>query len=418
MTQVFNAIATVDRRPFFEKALAYGLQQGIIGQPRLASLLADGPKGMVQIANYFGTAHLRTDLENARERMVNLVSLYLEQISGQDLQLAALSLRDKSFLAHSKGGSDLLKMLHALPDSTLIGGYGVSPDDQKNFLNDATLAAPLSFAEYRKEQAIRQGYQRQLQLASWLARKLGLSQDQLQSVLADSVIRTALLVLFVKEAKLELPGRTGLAKLLEAARKKRAKFDPARLEAFLANAPADFAATMRDEMARFVREVIPALQASSLSVDALLHDETDGGYFVNEDLVEELGEYDRLVAKEWTRITKGEGDDPSVMATIFFFLATGLPASAQALQREAKDVIQRFRNAGFNSVAVLEFIEAHAPHEMRAELRHFWLDDLMPEAEIHLADIDPEMPDSHMERALRYYQKTANAAWKGRGRGY
>lgn len=65
---------------------------------------------------------------------------------------------------------------------------------------------------------------------------------------------------------------------------------------------------------------------------------------------------------------------------------------------------------------MIDFIEAHAPHEMRDDLKDLWLEDLRPEAETHLADLDPEMPDSHMERALRYIQKTCQTSWKGRGR--
>ena len=70
MAHAPSAVATVDGRPFFEKALRFGLQQSILSPSRLDAIQADGPKGIVQIANHFGTAHLRTDLENARERGV------------------------------------------------------------------------------------------------------------------------------------------------------------------------------------------------------------------------------------------------------------------------------------------------------------------------------------------------------------
>lgn len=416
MAHATSAIATVDRRPYLEKALRFGLQEGILSPSRLDSIRQDGPKGIVQIANHFGTAHLRTDLENARERMVNLVSLYLEESSGGDLQLAALALRDKSFLSLSKGGSDLLKMLHAMPDSTLIGAYNALPEDQKNFLNDKTFAAPLTIKQYREERELRAACQRQIGLAGWLGKKLGLSKDDLDSVVADTVIRSALLVLFIKEAALEIPGRTGLAKLLQAARKKTAKLDEARFNAFLANGPEDFQQAARVAMSKFVSTIIPALRASDKSADALLHGEAAGDYFVNESIGEEIGEYDQLVAKEWHRVTKGDGDDSNVVATIFLFVATGFAPKASALQREAKAVIQSFRKSGFNSAAVIDYIDAHAPHEMRDELKNLWHEDLRPEAETHLADIDPEMPDSHMERALRYFQKTCQTSWKGRGR--
>lgn len=416
MAYASNAVATVDGRPYFEKVLAYGLAEGIITPSRLDVILADGPKGIVQIANHFGTAHLRTDLENARERIVNLVSLFLEESSSGDLQMAALALRDKSFLSLSKGGSDLLKMLHAMPDSNLIGGYKAPPEDQKNFLNDKTFASPLSIAQYRAERALRSACQQQITLANWLGKKLGLTPDDLDSVVADTVIRSALLVLFVKEAALEIPGRTGLAKLLQAARKPSAKLDEARLTAFIASGPDDFQAAIRQAMSRFITEIIPELRASGKSADALLHGEAAGDYFVNESVTEEIGEYDQLVAKEWHRVTKGDGDDPNVVATIFLMVATGFAPKASLLQREAKEIIQSFRKSGFNSKAVLDYIDLQAPHEMREDLKELWLADLKPEGEIHLADLDPEMPDSHMERALRYMQTTCQCSWKGRGR--
>jgi hypothetical protein len=201
MSQRSTDVATLDTRPFFVKALRFGLQHDILSPGRLETLLADGPKGIVQIANHFGTAHLRTDLENACERMVNLVSLYLAESTGEDLQRAAVSLRDKTFLSHSKGGSDLLRMLHALPDSTMIGAHAVLPEDQKNFLNDASLASPMTLADYRAERAIRQGHQKKIDLAVWLARKMGVKAAHLQSAQAEWVIRSALLVLFVRGAK-------------------------------------------------------------------------------------------------------------------------------------------------------------------------------------------------------------------------
>jgi len=45
-----------------------------------------------------------------------------------------------------------------------------------------------------------------------------------------------------------------------------------------------------------------------------------------------------------------------------------------------------------------------------------WLDDLLPDAEIHLADNDPQMPDSHMDRALAYFKNNCVGTWKRSGR--
>ena len=76
-------LALYDNRPFFERALRYGVKNGIIGQSRLNDILEDGPMGIVQIAETFGekTANLRPNILAARNRIVNLVSLYLESVS-------------------------------------------------------------------------------------------------------------------------------------------------------------------------------------------------------------------------------------------------------------------------------------------------------------------------------------------------
>ena len=84
-----GGMALFDERPFFEKALAYGVAHGLIDAARIAAMRVEAPKGMVQIARYFGTEYLRPDLEKARERMVQLISLYLQESCQGDLHRAA-----------------------------------------------------------------------------------------------------------------------------------------------------------------------------------------------------------------------------------------------------------------------------------------------------------------------------------------
>jgi hypothetical protein len=105
-----------------------------------------------------------------------------------------------------------------------------------------------------------------------------------------------------------------------------------------------------------------------------------------------------------------------VLATVFLFIATGLPPKASMLLKEAKEVIRIFRTAGFDSSAVINFIEAHAPEATREDLQKTWEDDLRNEAEEQLADRDPNWPDAYMERSLEYLRKTCCAAWKGNRR--
>ena len=99
MASVNNSVAVVDDRPYFEKAVRFGLAQGILTRETMARIEADAPKGIVQIADHFGTAYLRTDLESAVARMSNLISLYLEDFSNGDLRAAAMSADDLNDVA-------------------------------------------------------------------------------------------------------------------------------------------------------------------------------------------------------------------------------------------------------------------------------------------------------------------------------
>lgn len=417
MASVSTALAHVDSRPFFEKALRFAIEHALITPEALKSTLADAPKGMVQIANYFGTAHLRIDLEIARQRIVNLMSLYLEEVSGGDLQRAALSLRDKSLLSHSKGGSDMIKRLHAMPDSKIIGAHQVSAEDQRNFLNDHSLASAMTLADYRAAFAERQAYQREIDFALWLAKKLGVPSDQTNSYPdTATLLRSAMLVIFVAKAALQMPTRSGFVRLIEAAKKKGAALDENRLNAFLSNAPIEFKELGRQEMQRFLKEDLPELRKVGSTADSLLYGESSRPFFFIESLDEDNREYERLVAQEWHRVTRGDGDDPAVVSTVFLLVATGFPAKSRLLMREGQEIIGAFRSAGFNSRAVIEYIDAHAPQETREDLKRQWLEDLKPEAEIDLADNDPNFPDTYMERALEYLRKTCAASWKGRRR--
>lgn len=409
-----TALTTFDNRPFFDKALRYGIQQGLLTPERLQGIQTDFAKGIVQIANFFGTAHLRPQLELALHRMVNLVSLYLEDLSGGDLQRAAVSLRDKTFLSHSKGGSDMLKRLHAMPDSTLILERAVSPESQRAYLDEKTAAATISLAEYRSAHAMRQENQNTIDFALWLARKMGVARNDVDD--ADSLIRSAMLVFFVDPAELKLPTRTAFVGLIKAAKQPKTRLNDSRLKTFLKEAPTEFQQLAQAAMARFIARDLPRIRAASSTADKLLYGESGEVYFVSESLDEDVREYDRLVAKEWDRVTRGETDDPAVVATVFFFVATGFPPKATMLLREAKDIVRVFRTAGFDSPAVIKFVNEHAPESIREDLQKSWADDLKREAEDQLADHDPNWPDTHMERALEYLRKTCQVAWKARKR--
>jgi hypothetical protein len=412
MTSTPTSLATVDNRPFFDKALQAGVAQGIITPDRLLSLQEEFAKGIVQIANFFGTAYLRPELELALRRMVNLVSLHLEDLSDGDIQVAAASLRDKTLLSHSKAGSDMLKRLHAMPDSTLIFGNPVSVEAQRAYLDEKTASDTASLAEYRSALAMRLDNQNTIDFAFWLAGKMGASRNDIDD--ADSLIRSAMLVFFADPAELKIPTRTKFVRLVKAAKNTKAKFNDARLKSMLREAPTEFQRLAQRAMERFIETDLPRIRVPSNTADKLLYGDSGVMYFVSESLDDDVREYDRLVAREWDRVTKGEADDPAVVATVLFFVATGLPPKASMLLREAKAVIQHFRTRGFDSQAVIRFIDDHAPEAIREDLQKAWTDDLSREAEEQLNDNDPNWPDTHMERALEYVRKTCAVTWKAR----
>jgi hypothetical protein len=409
-----TALTTFDNRPFFDKALRYGVAQDLIAPGRQQSLQEEFSKGIVQIANFFGTAHLRPELELALHRMVNLVSLYLEDMSEGDLQIAATSLRDKTLLSHSKAGSDMLKRLHAMPDSTLVDRGPVSAERQRAYLDEKTASDTIPLAEYRSELALRQTMRNTIDFAFWLAKKMGVARDDIDD--AEPLIRSAMLVIFVDQAELKLPTRTAFVRLFKSAKNPKAKLNQDRLKAFLREAPTEFQQLAGGAMDRFIERDLPQVRAASSTADKLLYSDAGENYFIRESVDDDVREYDRLVAKEWDRVTRGEADDPAVVATVFFFVATGLPPKASMLLREAKDVIGVFRSGGFDPQAVIKFVDDHAPEAIREELQKFWTAELKPEAEEQLSDLDPNWPDTHMARALEYLRKTCRVTWKARRR--
>ncbi len=409
MASPAQALAAYDDRPFFARALRHGVEHGLIPAERRAALEEEFAKGIVQIANYFGTAHLRPNLELAAQRMLRLVSLFLEEQSAGELPVAAALLRDRTLLSLSKGGSEMLKRLHAMPRSTVAGGE--AEESQQAFLDQRTAAGRLTLADYEKEVAERRDVQLQIGFTDWLAKKLGASSRDARDD-ADGMVHSAMLVLFVDGAELKLPTPSGFVRLVAAARRARSKLNAKRLEAFLADAPDDYRRMAHAGMQRFVADVLPFIRRPGTSADALLNVQSPYGFHTRVDIDESGKEYTRLVAREWMRVTRGEDDNPAVLASIFLFVATGFPAKAQMLQREARALIEVFRARGFDSQAVLDYIDAHAPEAMRSDLKRIWEDDLKVEAEGRLADDDPSMPDTHMARALEYLRTTCEVSWK------
>ncbi|MEY4592158.1 MAG: hypothetical protein RIR18_1053 [Pseudomonadota bacterium] len=407
-----HSIATVDGRSFFEQTLAYGVEQSILTEHHLKQIKADGPKGIVQIANHFGTAYLHTSLETAATRMVNLISLYLEDKSDSNLLVAAHSLRDNSLLSHSRGGSEMLKRLNALPLDTHLMKRQADPAEEKRFIDDLTFASPISLSEYRQMLSTRLETQKLIDFATWIAKQLKSSFKEYEDYTAEEIISSAMLVWYVGKEPLGFPTKSDFVKLVTSVRKTSFKPQKTQFNSALTAAPDDFRKLAESSMEHFVKANLPTLKSSQYEPVEFLFGDQAGLYFVRESLEEEVGGFDQLVSKEWVRVTKGQSDNASI-ATLFLLIATGHPPKVTLLKKEATSIIHQFRNKGFDANAVSQFIEELAPFEQRSELKAMWLEDLMPEAEIYLAD--PDEDDTYMERALPYLKRTCSSTWKGRG---
>lgn len=411
MTNSSTTLAIVNEQSFFERALIFGLAHQVISESRLQSLLKEGATGMVQIANYFGTAHLRTDLENARDRIVNLVSLYLENIAEGDLQVAAISLRDKSLLANSKGGSDMLRRLFALPEDCLIGGsvFGT----EKDFLNDKSLSSAMTLAEYRIELKVRHHHKLRIDLAKWLAKKLGLSDlTLLNNEVAESVINSAILSMLMIRPQPHLASLSELAKLVAADRKKHTKLDLSGFNALLDEAPREYRKLGQDELSRFLATYPPMIRDSGIPINST---GCNGFFFLSNSYNgDDLKKYQQMAANEWYKLTKGEDDD-KIFTTILLFVATGIKPKASMLLKDSEAVITAFRTRGFDAEVTLKFIDDFAPYEYIDDLKRL-LAELELDCKLYFSDDNPELPDKHMERALKHMKAICNVQWKGRSR--
>ncbi len=381
-----NAVSHFDARPFFEKVLVYGVQHGIIDQAKLASITEEAPRGIVQIARYFGTEFLRPELETARVRLVNLVSLHLQVASGGDLRRAAGVLRDHSFLSRSKAGADLLKALIMMPQSTHFGmsERGLFSDRHIPQLARWTLA---SFSEYQEEFTTRQRVTQVVDAALWLADHLGVSADELQDAEpdAEAVIRTALLVL--ANHRKALPDWVAFEKMMLALRKK----DPASVASSLSlpkALPEVFAASV-EAVRQSVLGDLPRLLDSRLSIRKLF-DQTPsfmGRYFWIEDSMSEVSEHDRARSAKWEKLINGHGDDSTLLTRFVCVAASSTPKNLLS-EKAALSLIRKVRKNGLESGLVLSYIQAHAPEQHQADYADLWLDFMAEAQPILLSDHD------------------------------
>lgn len=377
-----SAISLYDTRHFFEKALQYGVQHGIINAEKIEAMRVDGPKGMVQIARYFGNEFLRPDLEKARDRMVNLVSLYLENSCHGDLRQAAESLRDFSLLSRSKGGSDMLKALIAMPQNSHFGM------NERGGFTDAHIPqlakwSLRNLADYQAELARRSQVAQVVDAAVWLAGELGMDADELEDAGkdAEAVIRTALLV--PAAGRTEMPDWVAFEKMIAALRKKHAA------------APAALPLAVPKKLPTHLREVVEAVRQSVMAdapkiLDPVLpprqlFDRSPafmGRYFWVEDGLNEVDHHDRQASAVWSKVTGGNADDGSLL-TLFLCVAAGSAPKTVLTEKSAATLLRKIRKSGFQPALAHQYLLAHAPVQHQDAYASLW-DEFVEEAQATL----------------------------------
>lgn len=388
-----SSISLYDARPFFEKALQFGVQHRIIDQQKLDDICRDAPKGMVQIASYFGSEFLRPELEKARDRIVNLVSLYLEESTGGDLRLAAESLRDHSFMSRSKGGSEMLKSLIAMPQTSHFG-----MNERKGFTKDhIPLLAKWSLRslpEYRAELAQRSHATHLMDAALWLADNLGMDADELGEAGkdAEAVIRTALLSLATRRR--DLPDWIDFAELVTALRKKVGTNASLVSIAAPKNLP-DHLKAVVEEVRQSVIADLPKMLDASLTPRKLFYQTPAfmDRYFWVEDGLSEVEHHDRSASAAWKKATGGQSDEGSLI-TLFLCVATGTAAKTMLTEKSAATLVRKIRKTGIQPELATQYIREHAPAQHQDDYAKLWVSFMEEARGTLLRDSDYELKDA------------------------
>ena len=378
-----QAVSLFDARPFFEKALAFGMQHGIIDSAKLDAIRTDAPKGMVQIARYFGSEFLRPELELARDRIVNLVSLHLEHSSAGDLRSAAEALRDHSFLSRSKAGSDMLKTLIAMPQTSHFGMNERSGfrDEHIPLLAKWTLR---SLPDYQAELAARSRVATVVDAAVWIAQELGVDEEALEEAGkdAEAVIRTGLLALALKRS--EMPDWVLFEKMVLALRKKFAGHPEKFTIGLPKHLPEEFTEAVESVRHSLLQDA-PKWLESTMPVRKLF-DQTPafmGRYFWLEDVLAEVDHFERASNKVWDKATGGNEDESSLL-TLFLCMAAGSTPKTLLTEKAAGNLVRKIRKSGLQPSVASQFIAENAPALHQSDYASLWdnfIDDARPTLE-------------------------------------
>lgn len=400
-----GALQLHDARPFFDKVLVHGVRHGMLDAEKLLAIQADGPKGIVQIARYFGSEFLRPELEKARDRMVNLISLHLMDASGGDISKAAVLLRDNSLLSRSKAGSDMLKRLIAMPESSNFGMAGYD-DAQTSLL---ALWSLRSYEDYCAELARRSEIALTIAAAQWFAEQYNLDADELESSGADAeaVIRTALLMQVLAPQALDMgewPHTASFTRYVTALRKRKTVPTQMSLPAGL---PRTLHETVRKHTAAVLADV-RKLADPALVLRTLMRPTGAfrARYFLLDDPLAEVDGYHRELeeadddaetatpaSKLWVRTVQGNEDEHSLL-TLFLCLAAGVPKKTLLTEKTAASLVRKVRKSGLHPDLAAEFIRLNAPGAYRDDYLALWSSFVQEAHKTLTSDMDYQLHDA------------------------
>ncbi len=383
-----QSLASYDSVPFFEKALKYAVQYRLIDEAKIDEIVNDAATGTIQIAEYFGTSsHLRTNLEDAKNRMVSLVSLYLEDTTDGDLDKAAQLLKEKPFRSLSRGGSQLLKTLYALPEDN---HFGTSRFESETEFIKKCLVNGITVTKYRQTLKSCAQFDQEIKFAGWLVNKFGASLNTFNHLFApaEHVIRTSLLSLAYGAkkigSKVAFPDENGLFEIFTSIRKEWAFLgDVTYSNKFLDELPDTFVTYAQETLLSIKNDDFPKIVNQSTPLASIFADLKVRKYFYLHDALGKVSNFDKLLAEEWFSVTNGTEDD-ALLLTLFLCVASGLAPKTELKVSEAKKAVSNIREKGILEKEVLKLIEK-APHEELEQLLALW-SDFIDEAKPFLLD--------------------------------
>lgn len=402
-----QSIATYDNAPFFEKAFKYAVEQNIIDAARIDEIANDAATGAVQITEYFGeSTHLRKNLETSMKRMVSLVSLYLEDVTGSELDKAAMLLKEKPFRSLSRGGSQMLKALFSLPEDGHFGSARL--DTEREFLKK-TLNKGISVAQYRQTVKDCEQFKVELDFAIWLVKKIGAPISKLNEfhASADHVIRTSLLCLTygtkkVGSNKTSFPDEAALFEIFNAMRKEWGFLgDITSTTKFMDEVPSEFVDYANEILSSIKTEDIPKIVNPSNTLQSVFNDLKTRKYCYLQDHFDEMSKFDKVLAADWFALTNGTEDD-TLLLTLFLCAASGLAQKTVLKVTEAKKAVLNMREHGILQDEVFKLIEK-APHDEVEQLRSLW-SDFIEEASPYLLDHS----DENLKEVMVYLEGCCN----------